>query len=95
MLAWLSVYGARCKQFAHGPADATANPSSLPLLKFQTSFTFLGQAYPGSPAKHFREKGTSLFKSAYLSVLPELINKLQTNFNPPLAFLDNVRKQFK
>jgi len=36
--------------FAYGPADATATPSSLALLKSKL-FTFLVLAYPGFPLK--------------------------------------------
>jgi len=43
--------GARCKQFASGPADATATPSSLALLKSTFGLTFLVLAYPGCSAK--------------------------------------------
>jgi len=36
MRCWRDVlFGARCKWFAYGPADATATPSSLASLKFR------------------------------------------------------------
>jgi len=49
--AWLSLYGARYRWFAHVPADATATPStSLASLKSRiVSPTFLVPAYPGCP----------------------------------------------
>jgi len=37
LLAWLYVWtGAKCKWFAYHPADATATPSSLALIKSKT-----------------------------------------------------------
>jgi len=42
----------RCKRFVYGPADATAIPSSLALLKSrQTGLTLLVLAYPGCRGK--------------------------------------------
>jgi len=35
----------------HGPADATATPSSLASLKKQIGLTFLVPAHPGCPGK--------------------------------------------
>ena len=47
MVTWLSS-GAKCKQLAHGSADATATPSSL--LQ-QEWFIFLVLIQPGSPGQ--------------------------------------------
>jgi len=44
---------ARCRLFAHGPADATPIPKPHNLLPhlMQTGFIFLELAYPGCPRK--------------------------------------------
>ena len=45
--------GARCRLFAHGPADANdiANPVISSLIQIQTGFTFLVLAYSGCARK--------------------------------------------
>jgi len=42
---------AKCKQFAYGPADATATPSSLASLKSRIGFAFLVPDNPGCPGE--------------------------------------------
>ena len=41
----------RCKWFACGPADATANPIISCFIKIQIGLTFLVPAYPDCPGK--------------------------------------------
>jgi len=49
ILVWLSVWR-RCKWSAYGPADATATPSSLALVKSRMVY-LSGASLPGCPGK--------------------------------------------
>ena len=52
MMRKLSVFGAWCRLFAYGPADATAIPKPHHLLPhLNPGFIFLVPAYPGCPGK--------------------------------------------
>jgi len=58
VLAWLSGCSktARCKQFAHGPADGTrhCHPIISCFIKIQIDLTFLVLVYPGCSRKRGR-----------------------------------------